>query len=158
MKENEKAETTSTIVVEVKTQNFNSKGELISAIAAGSKLTKADAGRIGYVDEDSITVKSSGCGCPKIEVDHNATSLDAQSKEAAYKNTTVEVDVKAQILDTEKKALVDAIASEVKLNRIENGIVAGRKSEDWLHLEVEGANGAECGKTELRGHSKITRE
>ena len=69
MKENEKKETTTVIAIEVKTQNFNNNGELTSEIVEGSKLTKADAGRLAFEDVDSLTFKSSGCGCPKIEVD-----------------------------------------------------------------------------------------
>lgn len=157
MKENEKKETTSVIAIEVKTQNFNSKGELIDAIAAGSKLTKADAGRLAFEDTDSLSFKSSGCGCPKIEVDHNGTSNDILSEEKASKTTTLEVDVKAQIMNADTKILIDAIASSAKLTKADSGRLTGQKSEEWFNLQVDGACETECGKTELRSHSKLTK-
>ncbi|MES2512900.1 MAG: hypothetical protein V4580_02095 [Bacteroidota bacterium] len=157
MKDNGKNETTTSIAIEVKTQNFNDKGEVISAMVAGSKLTKADAGRLAFVDEDSLTFKSSGCGCPKIEVDHNSTSNDIKLEENATKNSTLEVDVKAQIKVAGKLELIDAIASGAKLTKADAGRLLDRKSEEWFNLQAEGANGTECGKTEMRSHSKLTK-
>jgi hypothetical protein len=157
MKENEKNEVTTVIAIEIKSQNFNSQGELTSAIAEGSKLTKADAGRLAYVDEDSLTFKSSGFGSPKMEVDHNSTSIDLKSEENATKSMTLEVDVKAQILNAETKTLVDAIAASAKLTKADAGRFTGNKSENWINLLAEGAAGSECGKTEMRSHSKMTK-
>lgn len=157
MKENEKKETTTVIAIEVKTQNFDSTGKLTSSIVEGSKLTKADSGRIAFVDEDSLTFKSSGCGCPKIEVDHNSTSTDFKSEDNATKTTTLEVEVKGQILDMNKAELIDAIASGSKLTKADAGRFLERKSEQWFNLQVEGANGSECGKTEVRSNSKLTK-
>ena len=57
MQENEKLNTTSTFEFEVKVKSFDkSKGEMIDAIAAGSKLTKADSGRHAAIQEDWIDV------------------------------------------------------------------------------------------------------
>jgi hypothetical protein len=57
MKENEKCESTSTsIEFEVKVQKTTKDGQVIDAIVAGSKLTKADSGRAGYNTEDWLTV------------------------------------------------------------------------------------------------------
>lgn len=157
MTENNKNETTSIIAVEVKTQNFNSKGELIDAIAAGSKLTKADAGRMAFEDLDSLTFKSSGCGCPKIEVDYNSTSTDIKSEDKTSKSTTLEVDVKAQILNADKGELVDAIVAGSKLTKADSGRLEGQKREEWLNLRAEGACGEDCSKTEMGSHSKLTK-
>lgn len=157
MTENEKKETVSTLAIEVKTETFNASGDLTSAIVAGSKLTKADAGRLAFEDQDSLTFKSSGCGSPKIEVDHNSSSNDIASVDNATKQTTLEVDVKAQIMNADKKVLVDAIASGAKLTKADAGRLAAQKSENWFNLQVEGTNGSECGKTEIRSHSKLTK-
>ena len=157
MKEQERIETTSNITIEVKSQNYNCKGELIDAITAGSKLTKADAGRLEFVDEDSLTFKSSNCGRSKIEVDHNSSSTDILSDDDAIKSRTLEVDVKSQILNAEKGELVDAIAAGAKLTKADAGRFTGQKSEEWLNLKVEGATDDECAKTEMRSHSKLTK-
>jgi hypothetical protein len=157
MQETSKNETTSIIAIEVKTQNFNSKGELIDAIAAGSKLTKADAGRTQFEDLDSISFKSSNCGNPKIEVDYNSASTDIKSEEQAIRNTTFEVDVNSQILNTEKKELVNAIVAGSKLTKADSGRLEGQSREEWINLRAEGAYGDGCSKTEMRSHSKMTK-
>ena len=57
MQDNEKLNCTSTFEFEVKVKSFDkSKGELIDAIVAGSKLTKADSGRHAAIHEDWIDV------------------------------------------------------------------------------------------------------
>lgn len=57
MQENEKNLITTTLEFDVNVKTFNKeRGELIDAIVAGAKLTKADAGRNGNVLEDSIVV------------------------------------------------------------------------------------------------------
>ena len=157
MEENEKNETTSIIAIEVNTQNFNDKGELTDSITASAKITKADAGRQLFTDEDSLSLKLSGCGTPKIEADYNATSTDTLSADDASKNTTLELDVKGQTFDMTKGELIDAIASGSKLTKADAGRLTGQTSEDWLNLQVEGGNGTDCGKTEIRSHSKLTK-
>lgn len=81
MQENEKQNIT-TIEFDVKVKTFDmNKGELIDAIASGSKLTKADAGRAldktnAAIVEDTIEIiidpclgeNTGGCGCPKISM------------------------------------------------------------------------------------------
>lgn len=156
MEENEKNKTTSVIAIEVNRQDFNSKGELIDAIAASAKITKADAGREVFTDEDSLSLKLSGCGAPKIEVDYNAASTDTLADDAS-KNTTLELDVKGQTFDMTKGELIDAIAAGSKLTKADAGRLSGQTSEDWFNLQVEGANESDCGKTEVRSHSKLTK-
>lgn len=84
----------SSLEFEIKVKTFDkSKGELIDAIAAGAKLSKADAGRafeqsnVRKVEEwVNITIDpcandvESGCGCPRIGVRTHSkvTKADAQ--------------------------------------------------------------------------------
>jgi hypothetical protein len=86
-------ETKTTIEFEVKVKTFDmTKGELIDAIAAGSKLTKADAGRElenanASIVEDTVEISfdpcleriNSGCGCPKITMRSHTKMTKADS-------------------------------------------------------------------------------
>lgn len=121
----------SKITLEVKSQNFNKEGKVINALEAGAKLTKADAGRLGYEDQDSITFQTSGCGCPKVNADYNSTRIGKGEVE-----TTVELDLKAKKLDLEKKDLVDVIAANAKLTKVDT-LELNQKTEDWLRLKAE---------------------
>jgi len=89
MQENEKQNIT-TIEFDVKVKTFDmNKGELIDAIAAGSKLTKADAGRVGYNSEDSMIIRIEQCqnegSCPQITLESHSklTKADAGKLETA---------------------------------------------------------------------------
>lgn len=89
----EKDNTTTTIEVDIKVQTYDmNKGELIDAIASGSKLTKADAGRaldkpIREVIKDLYklriepTVTPEGkCGLPKVEIEYSTRVLPTVNK------------------------------------------------------------------------------
>ena len=83
MQENEKV-STSTLEFDVKVQLFNKeKGELVDAIAAGSKLTKADAGREAIIIEDWIDIRidpSEKIGeLPKIDIQSHSKLTKADS-------------------------------------------------------------------------------
>lgn len=83
MQENEKV-STSTLEFDVKVRLFNKeKGELVDAIAAGSKLTKADAGREAIIIEDWIDITidpSQKIGeLPKIEIQSHSKLTKADS-------------------------------------------------------------------------------
>jgi hypothetical protein len=57
MEQNEKLNLTTTFEFEVKVKTLDkSKGILVDAIVAGSKLTKADSGRQAAIQEDWIDV------------------------------------------------------------------------------------------------------
>lgn len=150
MQECENKEITSKVVIELKTENYNSKGELIDAIAASAKLSKADAGRVGYVDEDSITFHEDGCGCPKIEIGVNSTTT-GESK----KLSIVEVDVKKQKLNPEGM-LVDAISAGAKLTKADAGRTLDKKLEEYFKLKVEGNCEGGCAVTDSYYNSKET--
>lgn len=150
MQECENKEITSKVVIELKSENYNSKGELIDAIAASAKLSKADAGRVGYVDEDSITFHEDGCGCPKIEIGVNSTTT-GESK----KLSIVEVDVKKQKLNPEGM-LVDAISAGAKLTKADAGRTPDKKLEEYFKLKVEGNCEGGCAITDSYYNSKET--
>jgi hypothetical protein len=89
--ENDKEKTiTTTIEVSVNVKTFDmNKNELIDAIASGSKLTKADAGReldgtIGSIKKElwlnfhlEPTTNADGtCGCPKVDVNYHEKPIN----------------------------------------------------------------------------------
>jgi len=150
MQECENKEITSKVMIELKAENYNSKGELIDAIAASAKLSKADAGRVGYVDEDSITFHEDGCGCPKIEIGINSTTTGEGKK-----LSTLEVDVKKQKLNPEG-VLVDAISAGAKLTKADAGRTTDKKLEEYFKLKVEGNCEGGCAVTDSYYNSKET--
>ena len=131
------------VVVEVKANNFNSKGELINAIEASSKLTKADAGRISQNDEDSITITGSDCGNPVLTADYRSTSHGVGEKE-----TEVEIDLKGKIFNEEKKQIVDGFSAQSKLKTVFGGKNQNEVTEDWHRLKAEKDCKAGCAKVE----------
>ncbi len=73
----EKNTTTIEFDVKVKTYDMN-KGELIDAIAAGSKLTKADAGRVNVEESLILTIEQvDGSNCPNIILESHTKAIDA---------------------------------------------------------------------------------
>lgn len=84
MQEKEKQNIT-TIEFDVKVKTFDmNKGELIDAIAAGSKLTKADAGRVGYNSEESLVLRiapseNAHCTTPRITLKSHSKLTKADS-------------------------------------------------------------------------------
>jgi hypothetical protein len=139
-----------TVAIEVKTQNFDAKGQLTDIIKAASKLTKADDGRINNTDDDSLTLSASNCGTTKVEVGYNSSSIGEGEKE-----TILEVDVKAQKLDATKKELIDSLASSAKLTKADAGRNKTEKTEDWFNLNVE-ASETGCAKTESYYRTKVS--
>jgi len=89
MEENKIPTETTTIEVEVKVQTYDmNKGELIDAIASGSKLTKADAGRaldapikdiFRFGMEPTLTPEGK-LGCPKIDIEYKTKILPTVNK------------------------------------------------------------------------------
>lgn len=147
---NEKTEVKSTIDIDVKKELFNDRGELVETMESHSKLTKADAGRVGYTDQDSLTVKL-GCGCGKIaEVDYNGE----KKGEAESSVLNLKVDIKGKKLDTTKNELIDAIAAGSKLTKADAGRLSNQKVEDWFHLGIKSEANADgnCGCPEVDTH------
>lgn len=84
MQENDKNVITTAFEFDIKVKTFNKeKGELIDAIAAGAKLTKADAGRNQDIQEDWILVgidQSQELGDqPKISIQTHSKLTKADS-------------------------------------------------------------------------------
>ncbi|HAD33063.1 MAG TPA: hypothetical protein DCF44_00915 [Chitinophagaceae bacterium] len=151
MQECENKEITSKVVIELKTENYNSKGELIDAIAASAKLSKADAGRVGYVDEESITFHEDGCGCGKLEIGVNSTTTGEGKK-----LSTIEVDVQRKKLNPENGELVDALSAGAKLTKADAGRLLDKKLEEYFKLKVEGNCEGGCAVTDSYYNSKET--
>jgi hypothetical protein len=151
MQECENNEMTSKVVIELKTENFNSKGELIDAIATSAKLTKADAGRLGFMDEESLTLHQDGCGCGKLEIGVNSTTTGEGKK-----LSTIEVDVKTKKLNPENGELIDALSAGAKLTKADAGRSLDKKLEEYFKLKVEGNCEGGCNVTDAYYNSKET--
>ena len=151
MKECENTEMTSKVIIELKTENYNSKGELIDSIAASAKLTKADAGRLGNTDEESLSLKQDGCGCGKLEIGINSTATGEGKK-----LSTMEVDVKTKKLNPENGELIDALSAGAKLTKADSGRGLDKKLEEYFKLKVEGNCEGGCAVTESYYNSKET--
>lgn len=151
MQECENNEMSSKVLIEIKTQNYNSKGELIDAIAASAKLSKADAGRVGYTDEESLTFHQDGCGCGKLEIGVNSTTTGEGKK-----SSTIEVDVKTQKLNPENGELIDALSAGAKLTKADAGRSLDKKLEEYFKLKVEGNCEGGCNVTDAYYNSKET--
>lgn len=151
MQECENNEMSSKVLIEIKTQNYNSKGDLIDAIAASAKLSKADAGRLAYVDEDSITFHENGCGCGKLEIGANSTTTGEGKKLSA-----IEVDVKTKKLNPENGELIDALSAGAKLTKADAGRNLDKKLEEYFKLKVEGNCEGGCNVTDAYYNSKET--
>jgi hypothetical protein len=139
------------IIVEVKSQNFNKEGQVVNALEAGAKLTKANAGRVAFENQDSITFHASGCGCPKVNADYTSTAIGEGEVE-----TVVELDVKAKKLDMDRKELIDAIAANAKLTKADGGRDINQKTEDWFRLKAESNCEGDCGTSEGYYTTKTT--
>lgn len=140
------------VVLDVQANNFNNKGELIDAIAAGAKLTKADAGRSGSNDEDTITILGSDCGNPVLTADYRSVRSGIGEKE-----TEVELDLKGKIFNQEKNQLVDGFAAQSKLKTVFAGKNATEVTEEWQRLKAEKDCKAGCANVESHYNTK-TRE
>jgi hypothetical protein len=139
------------IVLEVKAINFNNQGQLLDAISAGAKLTKADAGRISQNDEDTITILGSDCGNPVITADYRSTSLGKGETK-----TNLELDLKGQVYSKEKNQLVDGFSANSKLEKLDDGLDPNKKTEDWHRLKAEKDCKAGCANVESHYSTKTT--
>lgn len=142
------------VSIEVNGNTYNKNGELIDAIAASAKLTKADAGRSAAQDEDSLTIKVNGSDTSKAAIDYNGSS-NSTGDDASIE-TTVEVNVKGQALNT-KGELIDAIASGAKLTKADAGRMVNETSTDWLNFEVEDKGDGSAPMITTRSNSKLTK-
>ena len=139
------------VTVEVRANNFNSKGEVIDEIQGSAKLTKADAGRVSQNDDDSITIIGSDCGNATITADYRSVSNGIGEKE-----TGVEIDLKGKTLNAEKNQLVDGFAAQSKLKTVFGGKSALEATEDWHRLKAEKDCKANCASVESFYNTKTT--
>jgi len=89
MQETGNKTTTIDFEVRVKTLDTN-KGELVDAMVAGAKLTKADAGRVlGYSQKDTLVVRveplenEKGITLPNITLESYSKTIAAESEKTA---------------------------------------------------------------------------
>jgi hypothetical protein len=150
MEVNEKKENLK-VIVEVRANNFNNKGEVLDAIEASAKLTKADAGRTSINDEDTITIIGTDCGNATITADYRSVSQGLGEKE-----TGVEIDLKGKIRNPEKGELVDGFAAQSKLKTVFGGKNALETTEDWYRLKAEKDCKANCATVESFYNTKTT--
>jgi hypothetical protein len=151
MKDNER---TTEVSIEVTSTRMGKNGELIDAIAAGAKLTKADAGRTAYVDNDSLTVKIDGSETTKAEIDYNGSSKS--TGDDASINKTVEVTVKEQTTDAKGEVSERPVGGS-KLTKADAGRMANETAEDWFNFQVEDAGDGSAPVITTRSNSKLTK-
>jgi len=151
MKDNERK---TEINIEVTNTYYGKNGELIAEIAAGSKLTKADAGRMASTDEDMLTLKLNGSEKTKVEVDYNGSSTG--TGDDASVNKTVEVTMKEKVLDA-KGEVVESMVAGSKLTKADAGRMDNEIAEDWFNFQVEDGGEGNRSHVIIRKRSKLTK-
>ena len=151
MKDNQR---TTEVSLEVTSTRKGKNGELIDAIAAGAKLTKADAGRSAYVDNDALTVKIDGSETSTATVDYNSSSTSTGDDASIEK--TVEVTVKEQTTDAKGEVSERPVGGS-KLTKADAGRMENETAEDWFNVEVEDAGDGSAAVITTRSNSKLTK-
>lgn len=119
------------VTVQLTATNYNEFGDVLNAIDASAKLTKADAGRESKGDEDNITINASTCDKPTIE----ATYTSSAHGKGEVK-TTLDLDLKAKVFDDDKEELIDALSVQTKLEKTDLGQKEGFLTQDWYRLKA----------------------
>jgi hypothetical protein len=151
MKDNDR---TTEVSIEVSSARKGNNGELTDAIAAGVKLTKADAGRTAYADTDALTIKMDGNETTKAAIDYNGSSTSTGDDASMYK--TVEVTVKEQVTDAKGEVSERPVGSS-KLIKADAGYMANETAEDWFNVEVEDKGDGSAPVMTTRSNSKLTK-
>lgn len=145
---------TTEVSIEVTSARKGKNGELIDAIAAGAKLTKADAGRTAFVDNDSLTIKVDGDDTNKAAIDYNGSSTSTGDDVSI--NKTVEVTVKEIVTDAKGEVSEKPVGGS-KLTKADAGRMANETAEDWFNVEVEDAGNGSAPVITTRSNSKLTK-
>lgn len=145
---------TTEVSIEVTSTRKGKNGELIDAIAAGAKLTKADAGRTAYVDNDALTIKIDGSETSKAAIDHNGSSTSTGDEVSL--NKTVEVTVKELVTDAKGEVSEKPVCGS-KLTKADAGRMVNETAEDWFNVEVESAADGSAPVITTRSNSKLTK-
>lgn len=131
------------VTVELNAKNFNQYGELLNAIEASAKLTKADAGRISIGDEDSLNINASTCDIPTIEANYTGQRIGKGESE-----TALELNLKGKVFNDETQELVDVIAADAKLKKLDDGKDEAQATKDWFRLKAVKNTNSECASIE----------
>lgn len=145
---------TTEVSIEVTSARKGKNGEVIDAIAAGAKLTKADAGRTAFVDNDSLTIKVDGDDTSKAAIDYNGSSTSTGDDVSI--NKTVEVTVKEIVTDAKGEVSEKPVGGS-KLTKADAGRMANETAEDWFNVEVEDAGDGSAPVITTRSNSKLTK-
>ncbi len=131
------------VTVELTAKNFNEDGEVLNAIEASAKLTKADAGRNAHGDEDSISINASTCDVPTVEAYYQG-----QSYGKGKMDTNLELDLKGKAFDVDKEELIDVMSATAKLSKEDLGKDENQLTKDWYRLKVVKNTDSECASVE----------
>lgn len=138
------------VVLEVKASNYEN-GKLKNVFGGKAQITKEDDGRTSQNDEDSVIIRTSDCGTPKMEADYQSVSIGKGEVK-----TDIELELKGQTADA-RGALIDAIAAGAKLTKADAGRALDKAIEDKLALTAERDCNSGCAKVETTYTTK-TRE
>jgi len=130
-------------------KNYNEEGQLLNALEASAKLTKADAGRESNVDEDAISINASTCDTPTIEAVYHGNAVGNGEVQ-----TTLELDLKGKVFNEDKQELVDAIAAQAKLDKTNLGETDGMITQDWYRLKAVKNTESGCASVESNYSTK----
>lgn len=143
----EKNKTNVTVVLNA--INFNEHGEVLNAIDASAKLTKADAGRVPNGDEDYISINASTCDTPTIEANYQG-----QTAGKGEVSTTLELDLKGKVFNEEQQELVNALTAKAKLVKEEQGNDEAVLTKDWYRLKAVKNTDSGCASIESNYNTK----
>jgi hypothetical protein len=131
------------VTVELTAKNYNEDGNVLNAIEASAKLTKADAERSANGDEDSISINASTCDVPTIEAYYQG-----QSYGKGQMDTTLELDLKGKAFDVDAEELKDVMSATAKLSKEDLGKDENQLTKDWYRLKVVKNLDSECASVE----------
>ncbi len=137
------------VVVELKGKNF-SNGQAITAFEADAVIVKETTDRVHQNDEDSITIRATDCGGPKIEANYHSKYIG----EGEVK-TNVNLDVKGKHFDPIKKDLVDGFSASGKIAKTDAGRPINKAVEDWFNVKASKDCGENCASAESFYSTKI---
>lgn len=125
-------------VVKVKAVNYQNG----NVMETKGEITKSAAECAELKGEDTLTFRGGDCGKAQMEINYNSSA-----KGTGEQTTEVDLEIKGRLL-TDKKELVDVIASDAKLKTVFGGKSAIVKEEDWFKLKMDNSCDAKCASTE----------
>lgn len=127
-----------TAVVKVKAINYQNG----NVMEAKGEITKSAAECSQIKGEDTLTFRGGDCEKPQMEINYNSSAKGTDEQ-----TTDVDLEIKGRVL-TDRKELVDVIATDAKLKTVFGGKGQIELREDWLKLKIENSCDAKCANTE----------